>query len=76
MQAPRVCLVWPVGVLQVPSWLPADTDYAASPARFDGTPAGSPIPNAVEEVGSVAVEAHGPGRWSGGPRYRYLGPRR
>ena len=36
--------------------------------------AGEHIANAIERVASVSLEAHGPGKWFGGLRYRYLGP--
>jgi outer membrane receptor protein involved in Fe transport len=58
---------------QALSWLAIDADYATSHARFEHNPAGNRIPNAIERVASVGVEAQGPGRWSGGLRYRYLG---
>jgi hypothetical protein len=59
---------------QILPWLLLDADYAPSHARFENNPAGNRIPNAVERVASVGLEAHGPGRWFGGLRYRYLGP--
>ena len=54
-------------------WLLVGADYATSHARFRDNPDGDRIPNAIERVASVGVEAHGPGRWSMGLRYRYLG---
>lgn len=56
------------------SWLLIDADYAITRARFINNPAGDRIPDAVESVASVGVETQGTGRWSGGLRYRYLGP--
>lgn len=56
-------------------WLLIDADYARSRARFsNANPAGNRIPNAVERVASVGAEFSGPDRWSGGLRYRFLGP--
>ena len=55
-------------------WLLVDADYATSHARFQNNPAGERIANAIERVASVGLEAHGPSKWFGGLRYRYLGP--
>lgn len=55
-------------------WVVVDVDYAWSRARFQGSdPAGSRIPGAVEDVGSVGVVANHPTGWSAGARLRYLG---
>ena len=59
---------------QIAPWLLLDADYAPSHARFQNNPAGDRIPNAVDRVASMGLEAHGPGQWFGGLRYRYLGP--
>jgi outer membrane receptor protein involved in Fe transport len=55
-------------------WLLLDADFAQSHASFRNNPAGHRVPNAVERAASVGVEVTGLGPWSGGLRYRYLGP--
>lgn len=55
-------------------WLLINADYASSHGRFVHNPDGDRIPNAVESVASVGVDAHGDGPWSAGLRYRFLGP--
>jgi hypothetical protein len=55
-------------------WVVVDVDYAWSRARFQGSdPAGSRIPGAVEDVGSIGVVANHPTGWTAGARLRYLG---
>jgi hypothetical protein len=55
-------------------WVIVDVDYAWSRARFEGDdPAGSRIPGAVENVGSVGIVADHPSGWSAAARLRYLG---
>ncbi len=51
-------------------WLLVDADFAWSHARFDN---GDRIPNALDEVASVAVTARDLGPWSASLQWRYLG---
>jgi outer membrane receptor protein involved in Fe transport len=63
-------------VLAATRWLTLDADLAWSRARFrDGDPAGDRIPGAVEGLVSAGATLEGPGRFSGGLRLRYFGPR-
>jgi hypothetical protein len=56
--------------------LVADADLAYSRARFrDGAPENDRVPGAVEGVLSAGVSLYDLGRFTGGLRYRYLGPR-
>ncbi|UXI69484.1 TonB-dependent receptor [Tahibacter amnicola] len=56
-------------------WLRLEADFARSQARFtEFDPAGDAIPGAIEKVASVGIYVDHGGRWSGGLRYRYLGP--
>lgn len=55
-------------------WLLINADYASSHGRFVNNPDGDRIPNAVESVASVGIDAHGDSPWSAGVRYRFLGP--
>ncbi|MDQ6648316.1 MAG: TonB-dependent receptor [Pseudomonadota bacterium] len=55
-------------------WLAINADYAAAHGRFAHNPAGDRIPNAVESVASIGIDAHGDSPWSAGLRYRFLGP--
>jgi outer membrane receptor protein involved in Fe transport len=52
-------------------WLLVDADLAWTHARFDN---GDRIPNAVDQVASVAVTARDVGPWSASLQWRYLGP--
>ncbi len=55
-------------------WLLIDADLAWTHARFaDADPAGNRIPNAVDQVGSIAVTARELGPWSASLQWRYLG---
>jgi len=55
-------------------WLLVDADLAWTHARFaDAEPVGSRIPNAVDQVGSVAVTLRELGPWSASLQWRYLG---
>ena len=51
-------------------WLLVDADLAWTHARFDN---GDRIPNAVDQVASVAVTARDVGPWSASLQWRYLG---
>jgi outer membrane receptor protein involved in Fe transport len=58
--------------------LTVDADLAWSRARYsaiDGTVPGNYIPGAIEKTASVGLSYDGGGRWSGGLRLRYFGPR-
>lgn len=58
------------------SWLTLDASVDYSQARFtDGDAAGDRIPGAVEGVVNAGVTVKPRGRWSGGLRYRFFGPR-
>ena len=55
-----------------------DADLAVSPARYtviDATVPGTYIPGAIEKTVSVGTAYDGGGKWSGGVRLRYFGPR-
>jgi outer membrane receptor protein involved in Fe transport len=57
-------------------WLTLDGDVAWSSARFsDADPAGPAIPGAVRLVTSAGIAVNDVNRFSGGLRFRYLGPR-
>ncbi|HEX8989708.1 MAG TPA: TonB-dependent receptor [Rhodocyclaceae bacterium] len=56
----------------------ADADLAASTARYtavDSTVPGSYIPGSIDRTASVGISYDPHGRWSGGLRLRYFGPR-
>ncbi len=56
--------------------LTVDADLAWSRARFrDSDPAGDRIPGAIERTASAGLSFDGKGRWFGGVRLRYFGPR-
>ena len=55
-------------------WLVVTADYSSSHGRFVHNPDGERIPNAVESVASIGIDAHDDSPWSAGVRYRYLGP--
>lgn len=55
-----------------------DADLAISRARFttiDSTLPGNHIPGAIEKTASLGISYDGQGKWSGGLRLRYFGPR-
>jgi len=55
-------------------WLRIDADLAWTRARYlDHDASGQYIPNALEEVGSLGVEANRPSGWFGGGWIRYFG---
>ncbi len=55
-------------------WLLIDADLAWTHARFaDTDPAGNRIPNAVDQVASLAVTLRELGPWSASLQWRYLG---
>jgi hypothetical protein len=55
-------------------WLLVDADLAWTHARFsDPDPAGNRIPNAVDQVASIAVTARELGPWFASMQWRYLG---
>jgi hypothetical protein len=55
-------------------WLLVDADLAWTHARFaDADAAGNRIPNAVDNVASIAVTARDVGPWSASLQWRYLG---
>lgn len=57
-------------------WLTVDADLAWSRSRFtDPNPAGNHIPGAIEKTASVGVAVEDYGKWFGGLRLRYFGPR-
>ena len=57
-------------------WVTVNADLSWSSARFtDDDPAGPAIPGAVRTVASVGASVSDIGRFSGGVRLRYLGPR-
>ncbi len=58
------------------NWLTVDGDISWSRARFtDGDPVGDRIPGAVERTASLGMTVSDLGRWQGGLRFRYFGPR-
>jgi hypothetical protein len=71
----RAGIEW-TNAIEATRWLTLDADLAWSRARFrDDDPAGDRIPGAVEGVISAGATVHDLGRWSGGLRLRYFGPR-
>lgn len=57
-------------------WLSVELDATWADARFiDLDPAGREIPGAIEETYAAGVAVEDLGRWSGGLRWRYFGPR-
>jgi len=72
---------WRQGIEWANYWTPRagltiDADFAWSRARFrDGDPAGDRIPGAIERTASLGASFDDKGRWFGGVRLRYFGPR-